>query len=429
MKRRDFLTIAGRIAATGLAVPLVGCPGSPTPTPTPGPAPTPAPTPTPTPTPPPRTASYGALLRTPSELSAVPAVYGKLSASATLPPLMDLRTSGFLPPVGDQRSQPSCVAWAVAYTSATFLTAQIAAVPPSAATQQASPADLYAKLQKLRPTACREGTLITDAFDIMIRDKVASLGTAPYSDSVCRAPLEVRQFGLAGYRRIETPNAHGIKSALSNNKVLVIGARIYSDFEAFGYGPAKTSVYQIRGSATNGGHAMALVGYDDARQAYLIMNSWGSEFGDRGYFWMDYQSFTSSVSEVYEIEGVGADPVGPAPTPTPTPPASVAITSLMATTQTNPFYNVELIFMNFALTEPVFVTSVAFMYEDVTGLGIPPFQSQSFPVGVWMLQSYVQFWYSLPYRWPPGRYTLIVDGNRQSGQAVRVTGTTLYGTR
>ncbi|QYF91912.1 C1 family peptidase [Massilia sp. PAMC28688] len=369
------------------------------------------------------------MLRTPTELAAVPAVYGKLSAAATLPPVVDLRSSGFLPPVGDQRSQPSCVAWAVAYTTATYLSAQISSVAPSAASQQASPADLYAKLQRLRPTACREGTLITDAFDIMIRDKVASLVAAPYSDAVCRAPLDVRQFGLAGYRRIEISNPQGIKSALANNKVLVIGARIYSDFEAFGYGPAKTSVYQIRGAATNGGHAMALVGYDDAKQAYLVMNSWGSEFGDRGYFWMDYQSFNASVAEVYETDGIGSGPVNPTPAPSPTPPASVAITSLIATTQTNPFYNVELIFMNFALTEPLFVTSVAFMYEDVTGLGIPPFQSQSFPVGVWMLQSYVQFWYGLPYRWPPGRYTLVVDGTRQSGQAVRVAGTTLYGTR
>ena len=118
---------------------------------------------------------------------------------------------------------------------------------------QASPADLYAKLQALRPTGCRDGTLLTDAFDILIRDKVANMEIAPYSDSMCAAPRTNRHFGVVGYRRIETGNTQAIKSALANKKVLAIGARVYSDFESFGFGPNKTSVYQPRGSLTSSG--------------------------------------------------------------------------------------------------------------------------------------------------------------------------------
>ena len=107
-------------------------------------------------------------------------------------------------------------------------------------------------------------------------------------------------------------------------------------------------------------------------------------------------------------------------------PATVQFSSLVASTQTNPFYNIELIFLNFALSEPLFVNGVSFIYEDVFGVGMPRFQSQTFPVGVWMLQSYVQFWQSLPYRWPPGRYTLMIDGTRRSNQRIQVSGATLY---
>ena len=102
---------------------------------------------------------------------------------------------------------------------------------------------------------------------------------------------------------------------------------------------------------------------------------------------------------------------------------------MVASTQINPFYNIDLIFMNFGLTEPLFVNNVAFIYEDVFGVGLPRFQSQPFPVGVWMLQSYVQFWQSLPNRWPVGRYTLLVDGTRQSGQRVQLSGSSVYGVR
>lgn len=37
-----------------------------------------------------------------------------------------------------------------------------------------------------------------------------------------------------------------------------------------------------------GGHAVLCVGYDDNKQAFKILNSWGKEFGDDGYFWLPY---------------------------------------------------------------------------------------------------------------------------------------------
>jgi C1A family cysteine protease len=30
------------------------------------------------------------------------------------------------------------------------------------------------------------------------------------------------------------------------------------------------------------------VGYDDAKQVYIIRNSWGAGWGDKGYFYMSY---------------------------------------------------------------------------------------------------------------------------------------------
>lgn len=33
---------------------------------------------------------------------------------------------------------------------------------------------------------------------------------------------------------------------------------------------------------------MVIVGYDDARGAYRVQNSWGADWGDLGYLWWDY---------------------------------------------------------------------------------------------------------------------------------------------
>ena len=37
-----------------------------------------------------------------------------------------------------------------------------------------------------------------------------------------------------------------------------------------------------------GGHAVLVVGYDDGKKAVLVRNSWGTKWGDQGYFWMPY---------------------------------------------------------------------------------------------------------------------------------------------
>jgi len=38
-----------------------------------------------------------------------------------------------------------------------------------------------------------------------------------------------------------------------------------------------------------GGHAVLAVGYDDAKKHFIVRNSWGEEWGDKGYFYMPYE--------------------------------------------------------------------------------------------------------------------------------------------
>jgi C1A family cysteine protease len=37
-------------------------------------------------------------------------------------------------------------------------------------------------------------------------------------------------------------------------------------------------------------HAILLVGWDDAKGAWLMKNSWGVRWGEAGYMWIDYKS-------------------------------------------------------------------------------------------------------------------------------------------
>ncbi len=39
-----------------------------------------------------------------------------------------------------------------------------------------------------------------------------------------------------------------------------------------------------------GRHAVVAVGYDDAKERIIVLNSWGRDWGDKGYFYMPYGS-------------------------------------------------------------------------------------------------------------------------------------------
>jgi hypothetical protein len=53
-----------------------------------------------------------------------------------------------------------------------------------------------------------------------------------------------------------------------------------------------------------GGHAQCVVGYDDKKYggAFLIMNSWGPQWGNNGFAWVRYGDFKRFVREAYGLE-------------------------------------------------------------------------------------------------------------------------------
>jgi papain like protease len=66
---------------------------------------------------------------------------------------------------------------------------------------------------------------------------------------------------------------------------LVVSMDIYSDF----YGWSGTVPYTKSAAATfEGGHVMLAVGYDDNSQCWIVKNSWGTGYGNSGYYLIGY---------------------------------------------------------------------------------------------------------------------------------------------
>ena len=43
-------------------------------------------------------------------------------------------------------------------------------------------------------------------------------------------------------------------------------------------------------SGNYAGHAMVIIGYDDTKQSWLVLNSWGPNWRDNGAFWLEYNN-------------------------------------------------------------------------------------------------------------------------------------------
>lgn len=78
-----------------------------------------------------------------------------------------------------------------------------------------------------------------------------------------------------------------IKSALYEKKAVWLGI------------PVDTNIVFNRGEVitytnNDGGHAMCMVGYDDSKKSFRVVNSWGKNWGDKGFGWISYDYLTSA---------------------------------------------------------------------------------------------------------------------------------------
>ena len=148
----------------------------------------------------------------------------------------------------------------------------------------------------------------------MIRDGMRvlrKLGAPPESDwpyDIARfkdrppqqAADDAANYRIAHYHRIH--NAIEIKQALTLNMPVVIGIAIFESFESADV--ARTGAVPIPNQDVEqylGGHAVLVVGYDDATAHFTARNSWGLDFGMNGYFALPYGFFRPHLRLVSDM--------------------------------------------------------------------------------------------------------------------------------
>jgi C1A family cysteine protease len=79
-----------------------------------------------------------------------------------------------------------------------------------------------------------------------------------------------------------------IKTALVDKHLVPFGITLHESFESDAVAQTGIVPDPQPGEGVIGGHEMDIVGYDDARQAFKVRNSWGALWGASGYCWISY---------------------------------------------------------------------------------------------------------------------------------------------
>lgn len=222
----------------------------------------------------------------------------------------------FAPQRLNQGQQGSCVGWGSAYAARTILYAEQTGKD---ATENAfSPSFMY---NQISLEGC-QGSYIQRAVETMQGVGALPLSQFEYTDEDCSRKPDMSQKRAAGNYRIKgfqrlskagedyKTDMLAIKQYLAQGSPVIIGNMVGGSFMQDMMGkdkwiPTKED-YDENGF---GGHCMCVIGYDDFKfgneGGFQLMNSWGSEWGNKGIAWIRYKDFEYFNKEAYALYPMG----------------------------------------------------------------------------------------------------------------------------
>ncbi|CAB4241787.1 Peptidase_C1 domain containing protein [uncultured Caudovirales phage] len=155
-----------------------------------------------------------------------------------------------------------------------------------------------------------EGSPEDEDQGIYIRDGIKSVDQFgicqehlwPYQVDMFSTKPSVESYNDAATRKIKRyyriAGLADVLDALSNHHPVVAGITVYAGFDHI-----TNSNPVLAMPADNevelGGHAVVFVGYDLAKKLILVRNSFGSHWGEHGYFWIPFAYIEQDLTDAW----------------------------------------------------------------------------------------------------------------------------------
>jgi len=210
---------------------------------------------------------------------------------------IDLSQTPYFPQVRSQSYSSSCVSWATTYYAYGYL--QKEEMSPSFTYNMANGgsdtgSSFSTTLKVLEDWgSCSYSLMPFDPADyVHWGDELA------FRDTINQIPIKPISVAFSGQQVIDD-----IKYLLSDETLVCISFDASAYTEGFSDGNYIISSEEYDTNTVN--HAQTIVGYDDTITddgdigAFRVVNSWGSSWGDAGFYWLTYDAFNEIILKVY----------------------------------------------------------------------------------------------------------------------------------
>lgn len=210
----------------------------------------------------------------------------------------------YCPTPGDQGLTAACVGWALANT----LT-----IERMARAKQTDQNQINARMHsvayiynQIKLGDCKAGAYLHAGIELLKEQGDCLATEFEYTNEDCfKNPTEFQRrkaalYATKGYERLfKTTDdvdykIDAIRTILARGKPVLIAAVVPADFKY-------NTLEKLDWKGAKQGHALVVVGYDDGKKEFELMNSYGTTWGDHGFFRLNYYLLASCVRYGYQL--------------------------------------------------------------------------------------------------------------------------------
>jgi hypothetical protein len=212
----------------------------------------------------------------------------------------------------DQGNVESCVSWAMCYYAYTIQRARLDGITDSEKMEEIALSAMF-PYTRIRGNECERGLAITKTAEFLLNN--GNVTYKNYSTNQCNIPISSALINEAKRKKLivsydevfrnesdpMTRSRKVLQEIAVSKRPVVVGMRIWADVlkavnknDNYYYRPNK----QGRKPEP---HAVTVVGFDQNKNAFKILNSWGPKFGDNGIFWMKKEDFGNEAIMGYSL--------------------------------------------------------------------------------------------------------------------------------
>lgn len=187
-------------------------------------------------------------------------------------------------PVTSVKNQGSCGSCYSFGASATY---ESYCLLKNLGTKDLSEQDFMMKAKKIGPYGGCSGWYLDTSMNLLKNTGVTLESCCPYKayETACPTNCTATE-RISSW--VATSNLNTIKSYLQQYGPGYCGFAVYSDFMNYGNG-----IYRYKSGSLQGYHAVTIVGFDDNTNSFKVKNSWGTGWGESGYFRIDYNEMNT----------------------------------------------------------------------------------------------------------------------------------------